>query len=69
MSAILDRGPTLWDDLHPGDRGSLGVGKLRLVGVYDDGFPGTFMLRTRIAGGRLTARQLKVIAGVVNVPG
>ena len=66
MSAILDRGPTLWDDLHPGDRGSLGVGKLRLVGVYDDGFPGTFMLRTRIAGGRLTARQLKVIAGVVN---
>lgn len=66
MMAILERGPSSWQDLHSSDRGSLGVGKLRLVGVYDDNFENTFMLRTRIPGGRLIADQLEVMAGIVN---
>lgn len=66
MRAILDKGPVAWSELHPDDRGPLGLGKLRLVGVYDDNFDGTHMLRTRIPGGRITARQLRAIAGVVN---
>ncbi len=66
MNAIFERGPVFWEDLHPADSGPLGVGKLRLVGIYDDHFENTFMLRTRIPGGRLTSEQLKVIAGVVN---
>ncbi len=66
MGAICARGPVAWNELHPDDRGPLGVGKLRLVGIYDDNFDGTFMLRTRIPGGRLTAGQLRAIAGVVS---
>ena len=65
LGAILEAGPLHWGDLHPSDRGSVGNARLRLVGVYDDRFEGTFMLRTRIPGGRLTADQLEVIAGVV----
>ncbi len=64
--AILDRGPCKWGDLNDSDRGPLGVGKLRLVGVYDDSFSDTFMLRTRIPGGRLTSAQLRTVGGVVN---
>ncbi len=52
-----------WEDLDPWTR-SLGVKKLRLAGVYDDRQDGHFMLRTRIPGGRLTADQLEVVAGV-----
>lgn len=62
--AIIAAGPLRWDSLHPSDRGPLGVGKLRLAGVYDDRFEGTFMLRTRVPGGRLTAAQLDAVAGV-----
>lgn len=65
LSAIVGAGPLHWEDLHPSDRGSVGNARLRLVGVYDDRFEGTFMLRTRIPGGRLTAGQLDVLAGVV----
>ncbi len=64
--AILEKGSCAWGDLSDSDRGPLGVGKLRLVGVYDDNFSETFMLRTRIPGGRLTSSQLRVIGGVVN---
>jgi len=45
-AAIADAGPLLVDELHPSDRAPLGTGKLRLVGIYDDRFDGTFMLRT-----------------------
>ena len=65
LAAIVAAGPRHWEDLHPSDRGSVGNARLRLVGVYDDRFEGTFMLRTRIPGGRLTAAQVDVLAGVV----
>ena len=65
LAAIVGAGPLRWEDLHPSDRGSVGNARLRLVGVYDDRFEGTFMLRTRIPGGRLTAAQVDVLAGVV----
>ncbi|MDP4014598.1 MAG: hypothetical protein U0990_04310 [Candidatus Nanopelagicales bacterium] len=66
MAAILRSGPTELADLHPSDRGPLGIGKLRMVGVYDDRFKDTFMMRVRIPGGRLNADQLDAIVGVVN---
>lgn len=65
IGAICERGPQRWDDLNEADRSALGVGKLRLAGVYGDRFDGTFMLRTRIAGGRLSARQLFAVASIV----
>jgi ferredoxin-nitrite reductase len=65
LRAVTEAGPTHWEDLHPSDRGSLGLGKLRLIGVYDDRFEGTFMLRIRIPGGRITAAQLEVVASIV----
>lgn len=65
-AAITQAGPTSFADLHPSDRGPLGIGKLRLVGFYDDRFPETFMLRVRIPGGRLSADQLDVIAGIAD---
>ncbi len=65
LAAIVGAGPLHWEDLHPSDRGSVGNARLRLVGVYDDRFEGTFMLRTRIPGGRLTADQVEVLASVV----
>ncbi len=65
LAAIVGAGPLHWEDLHPSDRGSVGNARLRLAGVYDDRFEGTFMLRTRIPGGRLTADQVDVLAGVV----
>lgn len=65
-NAIVEAGPVAWKDLHPSDRGPLGVGKLRLAGVYDDRFEDTFMLRTRIPGGRLSADQLEVLSKVVH---
>ena len=43
-----------WEDLDEPDR-QLGVGKLRLAGIYDDRQEGWFMLRTRVPGGRLAA--------------
>ncbi len=44
----------------------LAIGKLRLVGVYDDRQPGFFMLRTRVPGGRLTAAQAEAVAEVAS---
>ena len=43
---------------------TLGVGRLRLVGVYDDRQEARFMLRTRIPGGLLTADQAETIASI-----
>ncbi len=65
LAAIVGAGPLHWEDLHVSDRGSVGNARLRLVGVYDDRFEGTFMLRTRIPGGRLSAAQVDALAGVV----
>lgn len=63
-AAISAAGPTRFETLHPSDQGPLGIGKLRMVGVYDDRFEGTFMLRLRIPGGRLNASQLEAVADV-----
>ncbi|MDP3971726.1 MAG: hypothetical protein Q8P61_02290 [Candidatus Nanopelagicales bacterium] len=63
-AAIVAAGPVCFEDLHPSDQGSLGVGKLRLVGVYDDRYEGTFMLRIRIPGGWLTNEQALAIADI-----
>lgn len=65
INAICGAGPKRWEELHKSDRGPVGLGKLRLAGLYDDRFEGTFMLRTRIPAGRLSADQLRVIADVV----
>lgn len=65
VNAVCAAGPRRWGELHESDQGPVGVGKLRLAGLYDDRFEGTFMLRTRIPGGRLSAAQLSTIATVV----
>lgn len=46
------------------EEGTLAVAKLRLAGVYDDRQDGFFMLRTRIAGGRLTWQQAAAIGRI-----
>lgn len=45
--------------------GPVAVGRMRLMGVYDDRQENRFMLRTRLPGGRVTAGQLDAIAGVI----
>ena len=45
--------------------GVVAVGRMRLMGVYDDRQEGRFMLRTRIPGGRINADQLETVAGVI----
>lgn len=64
MAAIVAAGPRQFSSLHESDRGPLGIGKLRMVGVYDDRFEDTFMMRIRIPGGRLTADQLDAITEI-----
>jgi ferredoxin-nitrite reductase len=44
--------------------GDAAIGKLRLVGVYDDRQPSYFMLRIRIPGGRLTSDQAEAIGRI-----
>lgn len=63
-AAIDGAGGAPWESLAPEDQ-ELGVAKLRLMGVYDDRQEGRFMLRTRIPGGRISADQLEVVAGVI----
>ena len=63
-AAIVAAGPTRFEDLDPSDRAAVGVGKLRLVGVYDDRFEGTFMVRVRIPGGRVSASQVEILAEI-----
>ena len=45
--------------------GPLAVGRMRLMGVYDDRQRDRFMLRVRIPGGRISAEQLECVAGVI----
>ena len=45
--------------------GDVAVGRIRLMGVYDDRQDGRFMLRTRIPGGQINADQLEAVAGVI----
>ncbi len=45
--------------------GDLAVGRMRLMGVYDDRQEGRFMLRTRVPGGRISADQLDAVASVI----
>ena len=66
MAAITAAGPRQFASLHESDRGPLGIGKLRMVGVYDDRFEDTFMMRLRIPGGRLNADQLDAITDITD---
>jgi len=52
-----------WEELEEGMR-KLGVGRLRLIGVYDDRQEAHFMLRTRITGGLLRADQAECLAQI-----
>lgn len=64
IRARLERGTgTRWEDLEEGMQ-RLGVGRLRLVGVYDDRQEAHFMLRTRVIGGLLTADQADCMAQI-----
>lgn len=45
--------------------GDLAVGRMRLMGVYDDRQRNRFMLRTRVPGGRISADQIDTVAGVI----
>ena len=53
-----------WAEIYGRD-GDVAVGRLRLMGVYDDRQEGRFMLRTRIPGGAISADQLDAVAGVI----
>ncbi len=53
-----------WEEIEERE-GPLAVGRMRLMGVYDDRQRNRFMLRTRIPGGRIRAEQLETIAGVI----
>jgi ferredoxin-nitrite reductase len=45
--------------------GPLAVGRMRLMGVYDDRQRDRFMLRIRIPGGRVNADQVDAVAGII----
>lgn len=64
QGAIREAKPESWKVIDSADL-SLATSKLRLAGVYDDRQERWFMLRTRIAGGMLTADQAETIASVV----
>jgi len=53
-----------WEEIEERE-GPLAVGRMRLMGVYDDRQRNRFMLRTRIPGGRISAEQLETVAGVI----
>ena len=45
--------------------GPLAVGRMRLMGVYDDRQRDRFMLRIRIPGGQIHADQVDAVAGII----
>lgn len=47
--------------------GEPAIGKLRLVGTYDDRQRGYFMLRIRVPGGRLDSRQAETVGRIANL--
>ncbi|MEE8443192.1 MAG: ferredoxin--nitrite reductase [Dehalococcoidia bacterium] len=47
--------------------GEPAIGKLRLVGVYDDNQRGYFMLRIRVPGGRLDGRQAETVGRIADL--
>ncbi len=53
-----------WADIEAKE-GPTAVGRMRLMGVYDDRQQNRFMLRTRIPGGRIDAGQIEAVAGVI----
>ena len=65
MAKVVKHGGLGYDGLVRKE-GDLAIGKLRLVGAYDDRIEGCFMLRTRIPGGHLTVDQARVIGKVAN---
>jgi ferredoxin-nitrite reductase len=64
-TAVDQHAPTdPWAEIEERE-GTLAVGRMRLMGVYDDRQRNRFMLRTRIPGGRVSAEQLECVAGVI----
>ena len=53
-----------WEEIEQRE-GPLAVGRMRLMGVYDDRQRNRFMLRVRIPGGRISADQLDAVAGII----
>jgi len=53
-----------WEAIEEAE-GPLAVGRMRLMGVYDDRQRNRFMLRIRIPGGQINADQLDTVAGVI----
>src|SRR5262245_9000812 len=53
-----------WEEIEQRE-GPLAVGRMRLMGVYDDRQRNRFMLRVRIPGGRIDADQLDAVAGII----
>jgi sulfite reductase beta subunit-like hemoprotein len=53
-----------WEEIEQRE-GPLAVGRMRLMGVYDDRQRNRFMLRVRIPGGHIDADQLDAVAGII----
>ena len=64
VRAAVEGAADPWAVIYDRD-GDVAVGRMRLMGVYDDRQEGRFMLRTRIPGGRIGADQLETVAGVI----
>jgi ferredoxin-nitrite reductase len=65
LSAVDANAPTdPWAEIEERE-GAIAVGRMRLMGVYDDRQRNRFMLRTRVPGGRISADQLEAVAGVI----
>lgn len=64
-SAVADATPhDPWAEIEERE-GPLAVGRMRLMGVYDDRQRDRFMLRVRIPGGQISADQLDMVAGII----
>lgn len=60
VARVRERAGDGWERVWR-EEGHVAVSKLRLAGVYDDRQDGSFMLRLRIPGGRLTWQQAEAI--------
>ena len=63
-TAVEEHDVDPWAEIESRE-GVLAVGRMRLMGVYDDRQENRFMLRIRIPGGRISPDQLECVAGVI----
>ena len=63
-TAVQEHDIDPWGEIEARE-GVLAVGRMRLMGVYDDRQENRFMLRTRIPGGRISVEQVECVAGVI----